>query len=220
MFGDDDGVASVANASSRRRTISKKLKLIQDVREALDIGRTESKNISGLRNRTEMDFSDYDEASRRQLTQFTMKTVQSLCDVILSNDSNALFEAVVMKTSKVRTASEHEKLKGKALTLIEAFSQTSTQQRVLEATLAKHYSNEVLVIHGIGRWRATTCRKNFDFVKNEKQELQLPKRSIRKYSTLKVRHKIDFILNDADVQRISWGTKKREQMVLELNFLT
>ena len=42
----------------------------------------------------------------------------------------------------------------------------------------------------------------------ENQELKIQKRTTRKYSTITVTNAVDFVLNDANVQRISWGTKE------------
>jgi hypothetical protein len=209
MMGGEEDANLAAIAIANEAIVSIPLESVLDVKKALNLSQNDMKNIPSAKNREEKKWNDLDDSSKRRLVQFTQKAVKSLCQIIYPKDFEALCKALGLELSHKAAPSEDKKLRDNTKQLIQSLPTSSVQRKVLEAAMAMSYSNEVLrEEHEMGRFKATSSRRYFDFMTQENQELKVQKRTVRKYSAVAVTNAVDFVLNDANVQRISWGTKE------------
>ena len=145
---------------------------------------------------------------RRRLLHFACSTILALFCLILPSDSKGLLSAVVRKFSDDSSHSEDRKFRCNVIKLADKLPMHSLQRKALESALSKSCRTEFLQKHcKIGRKKSTQMRKNYNYMFSEGKPLIEPIRHVKRHDALAVKREISFLLNENNIQRISWSTK-------------
>lgn len=177
-----------------------------NIRKAFHMTMNDLKNLPKENSRKNLKFDLHNATAQRRVIHIARKAMQNFYQAIYPSDPNRMLQEVGSEVSKKETTSDDKKPKKNTKKLIRAMPETSVLRKKLKTTVSNSYTNEVLSDeHAMSRWKATTSRRNFQFIVLKKQELKVAKGSARKYDSNVVEKAAEIFLNDANVQRISWG---------------
>jgi len=181
---------------------------IAKIRKAFEIDENVGRGMPSLTNRKEKEMSEFDDESASRMVNFAMQSFNALCQVIYPKDPKALALKSSLKVLNHGTGDEDSKLRENARSISMTLPPKSLQRRAILAIIASSYSSNVLRTEfRLGKQLIAEARKEFKFME-QGNVLQQSVRYVESYDKFAVERAVRFILNDANVQRISWGTKK------------
>ncbi len=176
------------------------------IKRALAIPESESKNLPSKKTRTETEFKEFDREERGRLIAFGIKAMNSICATVCPKDPDGFRQELAFEMTRQINHGHEVTLLENMTTLVNALPERCIQRQVREAPLATTFPNDILSVKfGIGEGRARKKRQCFKFMVSERTMLKLPHRSSRNYDEKVVQNAVNFVMNDANVQRISWG---------------
>ncbi len=182
---------------------SKKIKTtVKDIREALGLPESAGRGIPSSKDRKKVIF-EFSHVANTRLINFTLKCLNRLCDIICPKDPHNL---LLLSLGAINVQAEG-KLAQSLKQVIAVLTPRSFQCRALIAPLAVSYKEaELLDNFGIGRRAVIQGRKNFTLLAEGKCIKEEVGHHFN-YDKATVYCAVHFILNDSNVQRVSWGTK-------------
>jgi len=148
-----------------------------------------------------MKLNDVTQEERSRVVHLAKTAVKQVCKMIWPHDPDALYHAAQSKEVD-------EKLLRSVKLAASALPSRTVQSDVLLAPVAKSlHAQKLHDEFGISKKRAASLRRKYDHMISGSC-IEAPNRSIQRYKKEDVERAVRFILSDANVQRISWGTKK------------
>lgn len=213
----DEGDESILQSISKKRTSSGKkktattfgeLKKVSQVKKLFGIDEKAFMNMPSISDRTNIEFDEMDDRKLGIMVGFTEAVLKSLCQIVYPADSNKLAAAVASKLSGGGRKVGDAPLLSNMKSIISVLPLKSVQRKVLMAPICATYPmGKTRAEIDVGVKQFNSSRRHFEFM-SQGEELLPALRYIMGFKKKSVLQAVNFILDDTNVQLVSWGTKK------------
>ena len=145
--------------------------------------------------------------SQSRLVIFATHIVKAMCDKLLPNDGEGLYQAMI-KGNKSR---DRGKVETSVSAVLSALPQGSLQKQAIRAVVCNSIPLEELKnsTFGIGAKAFRIGRLHYQYLASGNDIINTV-RTMSRYSKLTVQKAVDFILSPSNVKQLSWGTRQVE----------
>jgi hypothetical protein len=213
---DGEGASILKSISKKRTSRGKKktattfgeLKKVSQVEKLFGIDEKAFMNTPSINDRTNIEFDEMGDRKLGIMVGFTEAVLKSLCQIVYSADINKLAAAVASKLSGGGRKVGDAPLLNNMKSIISVLPLKSVQRKVLMAPICATYPmGKTRAEIDVGIKQFNSSRRNLEFM-SQGEELLPALRYIMGFKNKSVLQAVNFILDDSNVQLVSWGTKK------------
>jgi hypothetical protein len=165
-------------------------------------------NMPSIKDRKNIEFDEMDDRKLGIMVGFTEAVLKALCQIVYPADSNKLVASVASKLSDGGRKVGDAPLLNNMKSIISVLPLKSVQRKALMAPICATYPmGKTRAEIDVGIKQFNSSRRHFEFM-SQGEELLPALRYIMGFKNKSVLQAVNFILDDSNVQLVSWGTKK------------